>query len=75
MQNFSKNLHARFGAIQNLSSHILTHIEFITKWLNYTNDPKFEKKIDDNTLNLVKAIISANLPLSIIENEHFSRCI
>ena len=69
----SKNLHARFGAIQNLSSHLLTHNEFITKWLKYTNDPKFE--IDDNTLNVVKAIISANLPLSILENEHFARCL
>ena len=34
-----------------------------------------EKVIDDNTLNLVRAIVSANLPLDILENEHFAKCL
>ena len=36
---------------------------------------KFQKIIDDDTFNLVRAIICANLPLAILENEHFAKCL
>ena len=67
--------HASFGAIQNLTSHLITHPDYVSKWLNPFEKQTLKgiKVIDDNTFNLVRAIISANLPLAILENEDFAR--
>ena len=69
--------HASFGAIQNLTSHLTGHPEFVSKWLMPFEEEfvKFKKIIDDDTFNLLRAIISANLPLAILENEHFEKCL
>ena len=69
--------HASFAAIQNLTSHLTGHPEFVSKWLMPFEEEfvKFKKIIDDDTFNLLRAIISANLPLAILENEHFAKCL
>jgi len=62
--------HAYFGSIQNLNSHLKSHTEFKNKWLDHfeAQTVKGTKLIDDNTFDLVRAVISANLPLAILDN-------
>ena len=69
--------HAYFGSIQNLNSHLKSHTEFKNNWLDHfeAQTVKGTKLIDDNTFELVRAVISANLPLAILENEHFAKCL
>ena len=66
-----------FGAIQNLTSHLTGHPDFVSKWLTPFEEQsvKGKKLIEDDTFNLVRAFISANLPFAILENEHFALCL
>ena len=68
----SKSINAYFGSIQNVGTHLLLHEDFILKWLKNFELQNGTKLIDNDTLDLIRAIISANLPLSIIENECFA---
>jgi hypothetical protein len=69
--------HAYLGSIQNLTSHLTGHREFISKWLTPFEEKNLrgEKIIENDTFDFVRAIISANLPLAILENEHFTKCL
>jgi hypothetical protein len=71
----NKKLQAHFGAIQNLSSHLPTHPDFLAKWLSFFEKKTGKKQLDDSTFDLVRAIISVNLPLAVLENENFAKCL
>jgi len=71
----NKKLQAHFGAIQNLSSHLPTHPDFLAKWLSFFEKKSGKKQLDDSTFDLVRAIVSVNLPLAVLENENFAKCL
>ena len=72
-----KELHAVIGESTNLNQHLKTHNEFRKKCLIYFQSKKqnCSPKIDDETLDLIRGIISANIYLNALENENFARCL
>ena len=72
-----KELHAVIGESTNLNQHFKTHNEFRKKWLIYfqSKQQNCSPKIDDETLDPIRGIISANISLNALENENFARCL
>ncbi len=74
----NKIQHASFGNVSNLNAHLKQHKEFREKWLNiydeFSSKSKF-KELDDDTYDLIRMMVSTNLPLAVFENDNFAKCL
>jgi len=70
-------LHCLIGESTNLNQHLKIHSEYIAKWLSFYKKRKNNQKpkLDSNTLDLIRGVISANISLKTLENENFTRCL
>ena len=74
----NKIQHASFANVSNLNAHLKQHKEFREKWLNiydeFSSKSKF-KELDDETYDLIRMMVSTNLPLAVFENDNFAKCL
>ena len=68
--------HCSIGSFSNLNQHLKTHQDFRTKWLKFFDQKNnYMGTLDNDTYDLIRGIISANISLNQLENENFARCL